>query len=424
MKDERIIKKENAKKSTSGITLIALIVTIIVLLLLAGISISMLTGDNGILSKAVEAKNYSEIAAVKEELKLAATEATSSFFENSMKDATYTRSTPYINYEDNKLFEKNCKSGNVTVDSINDTIVEGKYTVKTTKKIYDYSIDLNSGDIEIFETYEGASAILYKQITANNYGEKIEYLANGITDWKIFYNDGKHIFIIASDYVKHTDDDGNVLIDFSNKGMKQLEKYRVYWEVVPSNLQNTKESEYFMTSEYNYLNNSNAKCISTLLNTNLWQDFVNSEYSAQYAIGGPTYDMFVASWNEHVDKTKFTEIEMLKGENGYYYNGNVNNGGQMKFSSGVFEGLYVLGYKYDPTWSETTVNGYWLASPFDSTTNILIPENESSGQSKRLANRVYSDSKKAGIRPVIMLKTDARGQFDNNKKIWIIDKHL
>ena len=36
----------------SGITLIALVVTIIVLLLLAGISIQMLTGDNGILQRA------------------------------------------------------------------------------------------------------------------------------------------------------------------------------------------------------------------------------------------------------------------------------------------------------------------------------------------------------------------------------------
>ena len=44
----------------SGITLIALVVTIIVLIILAGISISMLTGENGILSRAQEAKNRAE----------------------------------------------------------------------------------------------------------------------------------------------------------------------------------------------------------------------------------------------------------------------------------------------------------------------------------------------------------------------------
>ena len=43
-------------KENKGITLIALVVTIIVLLILAGISITMLTGQNGILNRATEAK--------------------------------------------------------------------------------------------------------------------------------------------------------------------------------------------------------------------------------------------------------------------------------------------------------------------------------------------------------------------------------
>ena len=42
-------------KNNKGITLIALVITIIVLLILSGISIAMLTGSNGILQKATEA---------------------------------------------------------------------------------------------------------------------------------------------------------------------------------------------------------------------------------------------------------------------------------------------------------------------------------------------------------------------------------
>ena len=53
-----------------GITLIALVITIVVLLILAGISIAMVTGENGILTKAREAKEQTEIAAYEEELKL------------------------------------------------------------------------------------------------------------------------------------------------------------------------------------------------------------------------------------------------------------------------------------------------------------------------------------------------------------------
>ena len=44
------------KKNTRGITLIALVITIIVLLILAGVTIAALSGDNGIIKRAVEAK--------------------------------------------------------------------------------------------------------------------------------------------------------------------------------------------------------------------------------------------------------------------------------------------------------------------------------------------------------------------------------
>ncbi len=58
-------------KRNKGITLIALVVTIIVLLILAGISIAMLTGQNGILSRASEAQSKTSDAQNKEELEMA-----------------------------------------------------------------------------------------------------------------------------------------------------------------------------------------------------------------------------------------------------------------------------------------------------------------------------------------------------------------
>ncbi len=59
------------KKHTSGITLIALVVTIIVLLILAGISITMLSGENGILQAAKNASIKTKEASAKEEVSLA-----------------------------------------------------------------------------------------------------------------------------------------------------------------------------------------------------------------------------------------------------------------------------------------------------------------------------------------------------------------
>ena len=54
------------RKYEQGITLIALVVTIVVLLILAGISIAMLTGENGVISQAKSAKEATEQAKVEE----------------------------------------------------------------------------------------------------------------------------------------------------------------------------------------------------------------------------------------------------------------------------------------------------------------------------------------------------------------------
>ena len=66
---EKLLKK-NTK--VNGITLIALVITIIVLLILAGISISMLSGDNALLSRVSQAKEDTEKAEEKEIIKIAA----------------------------------------------------------------------------------------------------------------------------------------------------------------------------------------------------------------------------------------------------------------------------------------------------------------------------------------------------------------
>ncbi len=57
-------------RNQKGITLIALVITIIVLLILAGVSIAMLTGQNGILTRTNEAKEDTAIAEVVERINM------------------------------------------------------------------------------------------------------------------------------------------------------------------------------------------------------------------------------------------------------------------------------------------------------------------------------------------------------------------
>ena len=61
-------------KQKNGITLIALVITVIVLLILAGISIIAISGENGVLTKSIQAKETHKVAELEEKLKLIATE--------------------------------------------------------------------------------------------------------------------------------------------------------------------------------------------------------------------------------------------------------------------------------------------------------------------------------------------------------------
>ena len=62
-------------KKNTGITLIALVITIIVLLILAGVAITSLTGENSIMKKASDARENTDKAAKEEEFKMIIEEA-------------------------------------------------------------------------------------------------------------------------------------------------------------------------------------------------------------------------------------------------------------------------------------------------------------------------------------------------------------
>lgn len=65
--------EKQMRRKNNGITLIALVMTIIVLLILAGVTIATLTGENGILARASEAAERTEQANAEEQIKLAVT---------------------------------------------------------------------------------------------------------------------------------------------------------------------------------------------------------------------------------------------------------------------------------------------------------------------------------------------------------------
>ena len=107
----------------------------------------------------------------------------------------------------------------------------------------------------------------------------------------------------------------------------------------------------YLKSSYGANNtNNNMKATAYLLDTEIWKGFKNTT-KAKYAIGAPTLDMFVASYNTRFVK----QIEIIAQETGY----------KLKFTDGdsyeysLVTDDYLTAHQY----KEGYANSIWLASP-------------------------------------------------------------
>ena len=113
-------------KKQNGVTLIALVITIIVLLILAGVSIAMLTGENGILNQATRSVDQTLVSEAKEDASLQYNELVSEYYEakyvsdNPPEQATVTE---YVKakFTANSYYEYVSSTGKITLtDKYND----------------------------------------------------------------------------------------------------------------------------------------------------------------------------------------------------------------------------------------------------------------------------------------------------------------
>lgn len=176
-----------------GITLIALVVTIIVLLILAGISIAMLTGTNGIITRTVEAKAETIKGREREEIALAYSVAKTNNYEseNSVVDAKDLQSALNVNGVQNASTSQEMNTIKVIyTDSTNIYYVDeyGKIHEPVSRegiKIGDY-INYTPDSAEVY-----SSTKLAKDITGvtNNTSDITQETLN----WKVLqiYDDGR-----------------------------------------------------------------------------------------------------------------------------------------------------------------------------------------------------------------------------------------
>ena len=128
-------KKQKLKES-KGITLIALVITIIVLLILAGVTIATLTGDNGILGKANDAKTQTEQAKEDENLKIAIAGSYGTDGKLNLKDLKDNLKNQGISSNSNEFPLEVIVNGEKKKIDANGNIIESIQSLKTKGTVF------------------------------------------------------------------------------------------------------------------------------------------------------------------------------------------------------------------------------------------------------------------------------------------------
>ena len=176
--------KTKAFKSTKGITLIALVVTIIILLILAGVSIAMLTGNNGILTQGKKAKEEQAHAAVKEGIMLLYNEYRTKQEVNSSKvqEETKVASTELVKIAENEGAEGTTENLGSFKDFIQSKNIINANGIINVRNLLGQTLSLGngtskeSGDVYVFEEQKGIYKISY--YTSETVSTSIYQIAN------------------------------------------------------------------------------------------------------------------------------------------------------------------------------------------------------------------------------------------------------
>jgi len=186
-----------------------------------------------------------------------------------------------------------------------------------------------------------------------------------VNDWKIFYinEERNETFIITSGYLP------SGKVPTTATGMTTSGTYGASWKTIPSYKKITQEvRNRFMMSWDKNETNKNIACISRLLDNEAWSDFVTEELKAKgsTAIGSPTLEMFMASWNELWSQDSLSCIE----KNNYGMIANCSGNGLISDTYNInfrdCEGKKdKLFFPYDTI--VDSAHGYFLASPSPAT---------------------------------------------------------
>ena len=381
-------------RKNKGITLIALIITIVILLILLAVSIDLVI-DGKIFNSAEKAVNGTNAKVAQEQTRIDELMeewnrieqdqcAHTWGEENITKAATCTETGTKT-----RTCTKCGKVETVTIQALGHNIVNGVCTR------CGVNFEMTASDVANKPSIYGS--------TVTNYN------ANGIK-WKVFYATTDRIYLIASDYV-HYSKLTNAYKNGASCHNTGTYPYSYCWASGGTSLETTgRQDGIFMATGYT-LNSSkeNSKCVSGLLNTNNWTAFVDTNY-ADYAIGGPTLNMYKASWNAKGYTTLYTNTNT----NGYYVGTSANptttSVDMSSDKAGYGDTLY---YPYQSSYSNCY--GYWLVAPSAARTDgIMSVYDDGSVDYGTYGSYAF------GVRPLVSLKSGVALQENSDGTVTLI----
>ena len=375
-------------KSEKGITLIALVITIVVLIILAAISINAVIGQGGIIEKAKEAKSLHDAGQSEEETKLE---------EGANGIAQY-----YM--EQNGGGKKNEESGGETnpPDKLIVT-VDGTSGIKLTKdNIKDYLG-------RVVTNYKPTASTV--TVGANTYTVSTQYRLYYVDFDKKYNKDEVSVFLKADcTRNKYALGQDETSAEASNIKIKALNP-ALYKTGVTSPT----------------ASNANMKAVTWLTNTSNWNSLKTGASLANkvnYVVGAPSLEMMMDSYNikygltNDAMNTGILTADTKRAKLFYQYPYNSNNYGYGVGPSGSSSG--VNGYYYftsnysvktdseiDTMYYPGDNQSYWLASPSANYTGIVMLVRYNNGGNVHTSDYGINYSDLTALCPLVSLQSSA-----------------
>ena len=363
-----------------GISLIVLVITIIVMIILAA-SVVITLSNTGVINRASQAVDLTNESAVQD---LAALIWADAYMDGKREEVLVTE------------VKNDLKEAGITDEKYNITITNSGVTV----------LIKNNWDTTLGELITSAA----------DYGKTINYISdNGVVEWKVFYHTSDSVYLIASEklaYNKlpHIPDllSKEATVTFGENDTRKVGQ--LYYDIDNIPLGVTVESNVsskWMANFGEYSRNESGRFVSYLLSEEIWSGFRstirykdnNGESYVKGAIGSPTAEMFIASWNSKraiEDNTDKEELTLVSENEGYIVNGVYD-----EITISTTDTLYI--------WTTEPFASVWLASPsgYQPNTGIYICQNGYFGH--------YNNTDKGvGVRPLVCLSSDIPATTDDN----------